>query len=445
MLRQFLQTLPSYLNKDSFQDHLLYYTVKNKRTIWATFLYFIKIHIKQLDDLDSIQFYLQKIQLICELNTNQSQSKYSTITEIAKRHRINQGDSLNSKHIKIWRKYMHPRLQVIIDNNDKTLLTHTYKLSNKYTEAYIDLYKTAETFITSYASYQNDISATMLVFAIQLGTGCRVSAVLSPNITFEIPDMDNNIITLGKPTSGLFAQTDRVLSNFKDLITQNGYLKCKEQQINKYINENDPRYVSNTPITKPTCFYSAEDILTAVKTVRDYFKESKLSPTIMNSILKQYMPDALKHAKRHDWSFGSHYFRRIYAQTAFLKYKTAFRDTFNRVIDPSVIIGSLLGHKSFMSALSYANVEITGFKSVHNIVVSKYPNDIGISMKNKEGIVVLIRKRKRERFSNETDRNSSIKQLVDKLETANIKTTYSNLEKLGVSRSIYASFLSKVP
>jgi hypothetical protein len=445
MLLQFLQTLPSYLNNDSFSEHLLYYTVKTKRTIWASFLNFIKIHIKQLDDLDSLQFYLQKIQLICALNTNQSQSKYSTITEIVKRHRINQGDNLDSEHIKIWRKYMKPSLQSIIDNNDKTLLTHTYKLSNKYTESYIDLYKTADVFINSYATEQNDISATMLVFAVQLGTGCRVSAVLHQNITFEIPDMDNNIITLGKPDSGLFAPTARVISNFKDLITQNGYLKNKEQQINKYINENDPRYVSNTPITKPTCFYSAEDILIAVKTAREYFKGSKLSPTIMNSILKQYMPDALKHAKKHNWSFGSHYFRRIYAQTAFLKYKKAFRNTLNRVIDPSVIIGSLLGHKSFMTSLSYANVEVTGFRDLPNIVVSKYPNDIGISMKNKEGNVVLIRKRKRERFSNETDRNSSIKELVDKLENANIKTTYSNLEKVGVSRSIYSKYLSKVP
>ena len=75
--------------------------------------------------------------------------------------------------------------------------------------------------------------------------------------------------------------------------------------------------------------------------------------------MEEYFPNASALSVRNNWQFGSHYLRKLYANSSFAIYSDKIQQVTGKYVDKSVFISAVCGHSgSIQTSLSYVNVHV---------------------------------------------------------------------------------------
>ena len=311
--------------------------------------------------------------------TSSQRNYFVELTSLFKRYWVPKGeipkppDEKSGPHIFMVRQILRAdksAVAVYIVEKDAKLLS---KLKDKFDENWEDLEKKVR---QMYATVDdsprqvdnNDLASLML--SISCSLGCRKGEILDPNVLFlTYPDYVRREERAGRDISkfrlGTFLDADedsdeeenvdKIITVDKDLfdesigldrvVCQIGVLKDSEQAINRFIDEDDERWVADRVLIKPSIVLTARQIVDGIRRFRkienitkanfpgrrvagNRWGTAKLQPT-----MKKYFPRAYAKSIANGWPFSSHYGRKIYANASFEIYQEHIKRVTNRYID----------------------------------------------------------------------------------------------------------------
>ena len=200
----------------------------------------------------------------------------------------------------------------------------------------------------------------------------RLKLVSKRTPLFRIGDQDSDIT---------ISDVDRALKFWGQdaILVQLGTAKDALQRQNRYlIDRNDPRWIDNAIIYKPTLMFPATDVVKMVAKVRQYYgmtMESRpnnrharrkigslINSRMVRKVIKMDWPELYQHGEKHNISVGMHLFRKIYS-VCIGSEELGFLDNIqrltNRRIDKAVLQSACLRHSgSYNTVLSYDNVYV---------------------------------------------------------------------------------------
>ena len=282
------------------------------------------------------------------------------------------------------------------------------RLSDKYTPDWATVESFVQTWVDRYEKdmiQDGNMVFSGLALACIIACGPRIGSIAQPRIHFMTIDQYEEAtgkkmgdFWIGKKSDGILVNRDEAIQKIgeKHIIVQVGKVKDANQRDNKYLDEDDERYIDPSIIIKPTLMLEAAKIVEYVYAIRNHFgltvestkgmdqeqvgaiirktkRANNKTSTWFNQLLKQAFPAEFAKSKKNRWNFSSHFCRKLYANGAVHAYKEALESLTGKTYDRSVLIAKWLGHDSGLNAhLSYANVE-PNFEDVHSKQVLARP------------------------------------------------------------------------
>jgi hypothetical protein len=283
--------------------------------------------------------------------------------------------------------------------------------------------------------------------------------------------------------------------DYKYTIVQKGVLKDSLQSINKYLlDKDDERYVEDKLVIKPSIILTAKQVVSAIKLFREVnginkesFKDrrsaaARFSTREIKPLIKEYFPVIFAQSARSNFEIGSHLMRKIFTNASYAVYEDRIKLVTGKYVDKSVWASNVLAHSgSLATSLSYANVHVKfGFDKkvfeipkeelLRNIIheneevarkneefkkeilleVKKMgvevPEDgVFVDFKNTDGLIVKLRKHRKQRYRDEEDEDAAVRDAIEQLHENKVSVTSNNIKKLGFGRKVIQQFTRRHP
>ncbi len=452
---------------------------------------FIDAHIDEFDfgdDLGKLADYAKKIAIIADhLNPSSSSLRgfCVSLTNVFRSYWVTlKGEQLDTgPHMMVIRECIHAPAARVKEVLLAKALRQTEKLSNIYTETWSDVERIClEWYSRGMSEDANREDIICLLLSVCLSTGARKTEVIDPNISFHRYESGN--VDIGGIEIGPSDAIDELIG-FSHLIIQSGTLKDTSTRVNKFIDQDDERFVAPKRITKPSIVLTSSQVVSAVKTFRKWTGITQKNFTDrasagnrygshdMTRIMARYFPRAFSKSKAEKWNFSSHYCRKLYGSCVYTIYHKQISALSGKAVDRSILVGAVLGHdtRSQTTSLAYANVsvdfsltdkelalppdhlirllkgEIAALNArveelergnTREALIAQAPRTVQIEDRN--GNMHSFPRHERVQYIDSDHRDTVIGDMETALEAKHVIVTYSVMARLGVSKQVYSAY-----
>mgnify|MGYP006908578009 CR=1 FL=1 len=477
-----------------------------------------KFHFKKDDDNKRLIAELRKIKTIVDVLqpvTSTAKNYYSSLTAIFKRYWIERGETNTSgKHVEAIRSVLKIDLSRSMQYIQEKEANRADRLKDRYHEKYDEVeYKTRAAYNSVMHPDVWELTTedqAKLLISIETSCGCRMGAIGDPNIEFlTYPQWERRKKKLGVSGSFRLGTVSDVFDDDDEpsievdedmfgqtigmeyVIVQVGVLKDPSTSINSFIDEADERWVPPRVLVKPSIILTAKEIVAGVKEFRQIAnitkknfvgreRSSNIWSNKVSPVIKKMYPRAAAKSKANNWSFGSHYGRKLYANASYEIYANQLRSITSKYMDRSIWISYMLGHMgSIQTSLSYANVSVEfGIKdknlslppehqvrllqgqidflmkmftdlkkqrneeaSVDDLEQRNIVNKAEVSLYNNDNEIVTLKKHRRRNFKGDADLNKVVRDIWVLLESNNITVNNETLRHMGLGRGTIGKYL----
>ena len=488
------------------------------------FLAVIANQIKQFDfksdsNQDKLREKLVQVQSIVRVMqpTTSTQRKYFVeLTYIFKTYWVARGETPKAgRHISVVRDLLRAEKSVVSQHiQEKEQLLYA-RLKDKFHESYADVQdKTLRAYDRVMAPGKGRVTnddLAALGIALETSCGMRKIEYIDPFIEYltyaqwqkrqQKKGLSDMVFRIGTNDDDADdPHEDSIAIRDKDMfasdigmewvIVQIGVGKDSATQINQFIDADDERWVHARVLVKPSIILTAQQIVKGVKQFRSInnftkanFKNrkhqsSKWGTNQVAPVLREMYPVASAQAKANNWSFGTHYARKLYANISFDIYEAKIRTMTSKYIDRSIWMKDVLGHGGgITTSLSYSNVVISykmdnevyalpapqqmrvllgqierlterlnELENNRNVVASEQvldENIADVSFMKPDGSIVTLKKHRRQILKNAEDKDKATERVFNALTENGIPITNSTLMKMGIGRKTISAYKNK--
>lgn len=151
------------------------------------------------------------------------------------------------------------------------------------------------------------------------------------------------------------------------LLVQKGALKATSKRVNEA-----GILLGDETIFKPALYLTAAQVVEGVQAWRDFYNVTpetqqdastreigRIGEFGVGNILRDSFPTQAAHATLNNWTFNSHFCRKLYACVGWHVFASRIQQAAGRLIDRSRFMAAVLGHRGTLDAtLNYCNVEV---------------------------------------------------------------------------------------
>ena len=444
---------------------------------------------KDLKRLERVLGMLQKVVGHIQPSTSTQRNVFVQLTAIFKEYWVKKGETNRmGPHVELVRQVLRAEASLVAHLLTEKEARLRQKLSDKYREDYQQVERNVRHQYNRGMNNNDPSRQDMIAMMLGLITsaGMRKTAIVDPNITFVEYRSDVSNFRLGDPDDDENALIEtnngdwKEAFGYKHFLIQRGVLKDKAQEINKYLELGDDRFIMNRSVYKPTIVLTAKEIIAGVRAFRKYFgitktnfkgrvtEGNRFGTNDFNKIMREYYPNSWAKAKKNGYGFSSHHGRKIYGNASYEIYKDQVQQVTSRYFDRSVWLATVLAHGgSIKTSLSYSNIDID-FRLSNEVFklppehqmrlfqgqvdelksqMTDMIKSLGeasasakvelatnqVAFTTPDGHEVTLTKHKSRNYKSTRDRDLVIKDASDRLKENGLEPTVTNIAKLGFS------------